>query len=287
METKSVYTIDQNHNGPIAELVQFSNHGSLTKTFIKRNLKTLYNRSLLGWLWSVVNPLTVLIIYTLVFGRILNGDASVPPGPDGLKSFTLYLFSALVTWNFYSELSVGVMTSFAGTLNLRSRVYFPTSCAIFASFVSVLLVLGVEMLVLVGAYIRVVGFSMTFLLVVPILGLVGIFGLGVGLILASPNIRFRDVGHFYNVFLRLLFFMTPIIYPISLLSGKHIYGVEIKSILLLNPLTHFVEAIRQVTYFQETPTIGLWIVLLTLSSCSIALGWMVFVKYSPKVIEST
>lgn len=287
MQKNSVRIIDEKQNGPIRELNEFFNYKSLTKTLAKRNLKTLYNRSLLGWVWSVLHPLATLLIYSIVFGKILNGNGSVPFGAEELKSFPMYLFSALVIWNAYSEISVGVLTSFANSINLRSRVYFPISCAIFASFISGFIVLGVEILVLVGAYLVVVGPSLTFFIVLPAFVLAGIFGLGIGLMLAAANVQYRDVGHLYSIFLRLLFFMTPIIYPMNLLTGKKVFTLDLEKVLLLNPLTHFVSFIREVTYFQKVPEYSQWILMLILSSLSLVFGWGVFVRFSPKVIENS
>lgn len=287
IQKNSIRILDKNQNSSIRELNEFLNYKGLTKTLAKRNLKTVYNRSFLGWMWSVLHPLATLLIYSIVFGKILNGNGSVPSGAEGLKSFPMYLFSALVIWNAYSELSVGVMTSFANSINLRSRVYFPISCAVFASFISGFIVLGVEILVLVGAYLVIVGPSLTFFLVLPAFILAGFFGLGVGLMLAAANIRHRDVGHLYSVFLRLLFFMTPIIYPMNLLDGKKVFAFDLDKVLLLNPLTHFVVFIREVTYFQKIPGLSQWALILSLSSLSLIFGWGAFVRFSPKVIENS
>ena len=252
---------------------------------LRRELRTQYNRSLLGWAWSLINPLTTLLIYSVVFGVILSGNELVPRGASGIKSFPLFLFSALVAWNVYSTVSTEVMRSFAESLQLRNRVYFPPGCPVLVTVVSSLVVLAVEVVVLAVAFLVTTSPHHSMLGLVPVVLLMALLGLGVGLLLSVPNVRYRDVGYLYGVFLRFFFFLTPIIYSMSVLEGKEVAGIDLETAIRLNPLTHYVDAIRRVTYVHAWPSAKLWLTMAVVSFGAVALGWTMFVRHAPDATE--
>ena len=280
-----VIVITARLRGPIMEWQETWRHRELMAHMLRRELRTQYNRSLLGWAWSLINPLTTLLIYNIVFGVILSGNDGVPRGSAGMQSFTLFLFSALVAWNVFSTVSTEVMRSFAGSLELRNRVYFPAGCPVLVSAVSSLVVLSVEVIVLAAAFLVATPVNLTLLGVLPVVFLAAFLGLGVGLLLSVPNVRYRDVGYLYGVFLRFFFFLTPIIYPMSILDGKEISGISLDAAIRLNPLTHYVDAMRRVTYTQEWPTVKLWAIMSVVSLAAVVVGWSEFAKHAPDATE--
>ena len=279
----TVSTADR--RGPVEEWIETWRHRELMAHMLRRELRTQYNRSLLGWAWSLINPLTTLLIYSVVFGIILSGNDVVPRGAAGIQSFPLFLFSALVAWNVYSTVSTEVMQSFAGSLQLRNRIYFPAGCQVLVSAVSALIVLTVEVAVLAVAFLVATPVHFALLGLVPVVVLAALLGLGVGLMLSVPNVRYRDVGYLYGVFLRFFFFLTPIIYPMSILEGKEVAGLRLDAAIRLNPLTHYVDAIRRVTYVHEWPPAKLWAIMLTMSLAAVVVGWSAFTKYAPDAAE--
>lgn len=283
MADVTVSTADR--RGPVGEWRETWYHRELMAHMLRRELRTQYNRSLLGWAWSLVNPLTTLLIYSVVFGVILSGNDFVPRGSAGIQSFPLFLFSALVAWNVFSTVSTEVMASFAGSLQLRNRVYFPAGCSVLVSAASSVIVLAVEVVVLAVAFLVATPVDLTLLGVLPVVVLAAFLGLGVGLLLSVPNVRYRDVGYLYGVFLRFFFFLTPIIYPMSILEGKEIAGVSLDTAIRLNPLTHYVDAIRRVTYTHEWPPAELWAIMLVVSLAAVVAGWSAFTRQAPDATE--
>jgi len=271
--------------GPFEEWIETWRHRELMAHMLRRELRTQYNRSLLGWAWSLINPLTTLLIYSVVFGVILSGGDAVPRGAAGIQSFPLFLFSALVAWNVFSTVSTEVMQSFAGSLQLRNRIYFPAGCQVLVSVVSSLVVLAVEVAVLAVAFLVATPVHLALLGLVPIVVLAALLGFGVGLFLSVPNVRYRDVGYLYGVFLRFFFFLTPIIYPMSILEGKEIAGLSLDTTIRLNPLTHYVDAIRRVTYMHEWPPAKLWAIMFTISLAVALVGWTSFARQAPDATE--
>ncbi len=251
----------------------------------RRELRTQYNRSLLGWVWSVLNPLTTLLIYGTVFGLILGANDSVSVGANDLKSFAHYLISGLVIWNVFSITSTDVMHAFAQSIHLRHRVYFPPAAPLMARALTSVTTNGVELAVLVVAYAAYGNVGWSFLALIPTLVLTAIFGLGVGLLLSVPNIRFRDVGYLYTVFLRLFFYLTPLVYPAELVKDKDLWGLDLEVALKLNPVTHFVDAARRCTYVLEMPSGKLWLIMVGCAVVSFAVGWAAFARFAPNASE--
>ena len=106
----------------------------LVANFAQRELKSRYRRSLLGWLWSLINPMTTILIYTLVFSVILRAEP--PPAGDGSKTFALYLFSGLVPWTLFATMVNGPMDWLNAVAELLRKISFPADAAIFGGAVA-------------------------------------------------------------------------------------------------------------------------------------------------------
>ena len=250
----------------------------------RRKLQIRYNRSLLGWAWSLIHPLAILLIYTLVFGTILAGERNIVPNPDGLESFGHFLFSALVIWFVFQQVSTTAIGAFAESLMLRKRLYFPPTAPIIAGVVAGLVGNGVEIVVLLVAFLVVGSVSMTFLGLLFVVPLTAMFALGVGLVLAPLNARFRDVGHLYQVILRLAFFTTPIIYTADVVPETYA-GVPLRRLLQLNPVSWMTEASRSLTFSQQWPNGEGWLVMSSAAVLSLCIGWYVFHRLVDDVVE--
>jgi ABC-type polysaccharide/polyol phosphate export permease len=250
----------------------------------RRKLQIRYNRSLLGWAWSLIHPVAILLIYTLVFGTILSGERNLTPNPDGLESFGHFLFSALVIWFVFQQVSTTAIGSFAESLMLRKRLYFPPIAPVLAGVIAGLVGNGVEVLVLVVAFLVVGSISFTFLGLLLIVPITAVFALGVGLALAPLNARFRDVGHLYQVILRLAFFTTPIIYTADVIPETYA-GLPLRQLLRLNPVSWMTEASRSLTYSQQWPSVEAWVIMVSSSAASLLLGWYLFHRLVDDVVE--
>ena len=258
------------------------------KQFVKdqtsRKIQIRYNRSLLGWTWSLIHPLAVLLIYTLVFGTILPGQRNVTPNPDGLDSFSHFLFSGLVIWFVFQQVSTNAIGSFVESLMLRKRLYFPPIAPVLAAVAAGLVGNAVETFVLLSAFVLVGSISYVFIGVILVVLLTAIFALGVGLMLAPLNARFRDVGHLYDVLLRLAFFVTPIIYTVGVVPETY-GGLPLRSIIRANPLTWMVEASRSLAFDQTWPETTSWLVMTAIALFSFCTGWYVFHRLVDDVVE--
>jgi ABC-type polysaccharide/polyol phosphate export permease len=255
----------------------------LIANLARRELKSKYKRSLLGWFWSLLNPAMTLLIYTLVFGTFL--PVTPPVGGNGrLNSFALFLFAGLVVWNTFNGVVTGAMASLTGAGPLLKKVYFPPACPAIANSLTVLNQAAIEAAILVAIMIAVDNASWTFLLYPVLLLLLVAFALGLGLVLSVGNVYFRDVGYLVGVALQMLFYTTPIIYPLSIVPAR-VGPVPAAEIIRWNPLTQFVEASRSLFYLLEIPSSSTMIYLVVVSVGSLVIGMWIFERTSYNITE--
>ena len=255
----------------------------LIGNFAGREIKGKYKGSLLGSAWSLLNPLATLAIYSLVFGFIIRFPTPVA-GNGHTTNFTIYLFTALVVWNFFSSVATSGMGALVMAGPLLRKIYFPPFAPVIGSAGAVLNQTAIEFGLLFVVYLVVGNISWTFLLVPFLLLLLAAFSLGIGLILAVMNARFRDVSYIVTVLLSLLFYMSPIIYPISLVTDLYDKHPWLR-LYEFNPVTAFIEAFRSVLWHLEFPGWG-WLAYLTVVSIVVLMaGWTFFQRKSADVSE--
>jgi len=266
----------------MSQLQTIWNHRPLVANFAQRELKSRYRRSLLGWTWSLINPLSTILIYTLVFSTIFR--AAPPPMGNGTENFALYLFSGIVSWNLFATMVTGPMDWLAGVADLLRKIRFPPDAAIFGGASSGAVQTLIESAVLL-AVMAVVGNSATQMILLPyVLFTTMMFGLGIGFVLSIANAHFRDVRHLVAVVLNMLFFLCPIVYPPSLVPEEK-WGVPLLDIVSLNPMYQYIAATRDSTYLGEWSS---WLRLVSIGVVAVvtfAAGWSYFVKASVDISE--
>lgn len=246
------------HTGPSARPLRLSpaarTGARLVRSFAERETKALYKRNLLGWLWSLLKPLTTVAVYSLVFGVIYR--AAAPPTANGLAEvFALYLFSGLVVWNVFSTIVNGSMRWMDGVSELRKKIYFPTETALIGGAAATLLQSSLEalVLVLIMAVLANVSWTLVFLPVAMLLA--ALFALGLGFAAAIVNARYRDIQHLTTIVLSVGFFMVPIVYTPDIVPDRA-YGLPVARLVELNPLNSVIAVARDAVYFLEAPDIA-------------------------------
>jgi ABC-type polysaccharide/polyol phosphate export permease len=271
--------------GPIAAVRETASYSDFVRYQTVRDLKMRYQRSLLGWAWSIVNPITSLIIYSVVFGTILGGNRELPPNPDGLDNYALYLFSAQVVFSLFQSGSSQTMNSFQQAVMLRRRLYFPPASLAIARVSGLLVDTGVEALMLLVFFLIAGSIGLTFLQLIPLIALMALFAFGVGLLLSVPNVRFADVGFAYQVVLRMLFFLPPIIWVYDENTPPADYFLPLRAIVEHNPLFTYVSAARDATYLQVWIAPETWLKLAALSFATTIAGWVLFHRSADDAAE--
>ena len=266
----------------MAYVTQVWSYRGLIGNLAQRELKSRYKRSVLGWLWSLINPASTLLIYTVVFGTVMRIEPPVA-GNRELTSFALYLFAALLVWNFFNGVVVGSMGSLIGAGPLLKKVYFPPECPAIANVLTVLIQTGIEAGILVAVMIVVGNVSWTFLLFPYILLLLVMFSLGIGMVLSLLNVYLRDINYLVGIAMNLLFYGTPIVYPYTLVEENAPTWAQV--VVTLNPLTQFVGASRDIFYLLQVPSAARLLGLTAVSVITFAGGWAIFIAKSKDVSE--
>lgn len=242
----------------------------LLSELVARDIKIKYRRSVLGVLWTLLNPLCMMIILSIVFSNIFKFD---------VENFPLYVLSGQVVFNFFNDATTSSMTSIINNASLIKKVYVPKYLFVLSRTVSsvINLMASFTALLLVMTATRAELHWTVFLVFIP-LALVIVFSLGIGLILAALTVRFRDIMHLYSVFTTGLLYLTPVIYPMSILPNT------IRMIVMINPLTNYLIMFRNVMFYNTLPSVFSLLLGCLEALAAIAVGIYVFYKNQDEFI---
>lgn len=218
----------------------FYNYKDLLKQLVRKDLKLKYRRSFLGYVWSVLNPLLVMIVMAIVFSTMFNRN---------IENFPVYLFCGQIMFNYMNQSTHQALSSINGNAALLKKTYVPKYIFTFAKITSGLidLVFSLGALIIVMLATRAV-FSWHFILVPFVLLQLYVFCLGLGLFLAQANVFFRDIQYIYNAVTTAWLYLTPIFYPIDLLPSQVLWAVK-----HLNPMYFYIGQFRDLVYYNRLP----------------------------------
>ncbi|QOR47245.1 ABC transporter permease [Trueperella pecoris] len=256
-----------------------------------REVKGKYKRTALGQLWSLANPVALMIVYSFVFAIVIR--VNVPPGdPSGTSLFVLWLMCGLLPWTFFANIVNGSMSAVTGNENLIKKVYFPRWVLVISNTLAAAYQHIFEILILV-LVILLTGSNI--LLYVPMVVLtvflLALFATGVGFFAAIGNVYFRDTQHFIGILLQLGFYASPIVYPVSYVRevsdhvGAIVGPIKIIDLYNLNPFVHFASIFRNLMYDGRWPD---WTTFGMMSLVSIGVffwGWRTFTKRQDYLAE--
>lgn len=236
----------------------------LIALLVQRDLRVRYRGSLLGYVWSMLNPLLYMVILTLVFSHVVRVKS---------ESYALFILSGIMVWNlFHQTVSIG-MNSIVSSGHLLKKVSIPGLLFPTASIFGVMINFGLSFVpfVIISVVLRTPP-PMTVLLlplfVIPYVAF--IWGLTVGI--ASINVKFRDIGHAMEPFLQMLFYATPVVYPMDVIPAKW------RFILELNPIAHFLGVFRGLMLTGSLPSPQEILLLLAFAAGACLLGYFVYRK---------
>jgi lipopolysaccharide transport system permease protein len=253
----------------IKEIFEFK---EMIKSFTIRDLKTRYKGSFLGFLWTFINPLLQLLVYSMMFPLILKISE---------KNYAMFLFVAIIPWGFFGTSIQGACGIIIGNSNLVTKVYFPREILPITYILSALCntifsySIVFPMLLLFKIPITINILWLPIILIVQ-----AIFNLGLAFIVSSVNVFFRDLEYLISVGIIALYFMTPVMYNIRILPLKYQH-----LLLLLNPMAGFITMYRDVTYYGTMPKIKLLLYLFTISILIFIIGYVTFQKLQKKFAE--
>ncbi|APC20321.1 lipopolysaccharide transport system permease protein [Pseudomonas protegens] len=244
---------------------------------VKREFQSKYRNSLLGVAWTVLQPLAMIIVYTVIFSQVMRAKL---PGAESLFGYSIYLCAGILTWGFFSEIVGRAQNIFIENANLLKKLSFPRLC------LPVILVLSACLnftiiFTLFTAFLLISGQfpGWVFVALFPVFLIQILFSVGLGITLGVLNVFFRDVGQLFGVVLQFWFWLTPIVYPASILPAA------VKSLMEFNPMASFIGAYQKILVYGQWPVWGtLWFPAL-LSICLCAWALRLFRKHSGELVD--
>ncbi len=230
---------------------------------IKREFQSKYRNSLLGATWTILNPLAMIIIYTVIFAGVMKAKL---PGVDSTFAYSIYLCAGTLTWGLFVEIITRCQNMFIDNANLLKKISFPRLClpvtVVANSLLNFSIVFGLftAFLIISGNFP-----GLAYLALIPLLILLIAFAAGLGMVLGVLNVFFRDIGQFFTIFISFWFWLTPIVYPLNILSG------QIQAMMKFNPMANFMLAVQTVLVRGQWPH---WEQLSYIGVLAIVLCWL-------------
>ena len=218
----------------------------LLKQLVKTDFKLRYQGSVLGYAWSLLRPILLFLILYLVFVQGLKLGSDIP-------HFPIYLLLGIVIWNFFAEMTSLSLTSVVGRGDLIRKIRIPRWIIVMSSSVTALINLGLNLLV-VGVFLLFndVNLMRSAVLLPAILIQLYIFSLGLSLILAASFVKYRDIGYIWEVVLQAGFYLTPIIYSLTVIKD-----VTFQKLIMVSPVATAMQDARHAVVTPNAPTIGM------------------------------
>ncbi len=249
----------------------FRHYRPLLEQLVMKDIKLKYRRSILGYLWSILNPLMIMVIMVMIFSNMFRFE---------IVNYPVYLIIGQTIFNFVSEATNQAMWSITGNSGLLKKTYVPkcifTISKVTSAFINVVFALGAMGIVFLICRVH---FTIYMLFIPVILLQVYIFALGVGLFLAQGTVFFRDIQYIYSAFLTAWMYATPIFYPIDQLSFRLMWGIK-----HFNPLYAYITQFRTVVLNGCFPDPRLIIYGFMTAMATLIIGSCFFLKTQDKFI---
>ncbi len=260
----------------------FKRYTPLLKNLVTKDIKIKYRRSALGIAWSILNPMLTMIVLTQVFSMLLRVQ---------IENFATYYIVGSAMWGFFSEATTISLDAILGSASLIKKVYipkyiFPLEKCLYSlvnfmfSLIAVLIVMLFQ-----GVYPT----FTSLLFPIPVFYCF-LFTCGMCLILSAVTVYFRDIAHLYSVFLTMWIYLTPILYPVSLIKDalnanpESLLYKTVNIVVQVNPMTHFVQYFRSVVMYSEIPGLKENLGCFGVGAGVFLLGCLIFKKAEGKFI---
>ena len=257
-----------------------------------REIRAQYKRTALGRIWSLINPLATLAIYSVVFGILFK---SAPPvgANSGLNSFVLWMACGLIPWMFMSNAIIQGMGALQANSGLLTKVYFPRHVLVTSSVLGLATTFLTELVVLL--VIMTVAGGPRVLLYIPILIVVVLlnigFALGIALGLSVAVAYFGDIQHLWGLFNQVWFYASGVLFPLSIVAGgeetlrAHGWHIPLVKMFEVNPAFEFITAYRSVLYDFAIPSPMQWLSLVGWTAGTLLVGAWIFQRFQGRVVE--
>ncbi|HBJ1651886.1 TPA: ABC transporter permease [Clostridium botulinum] len=254
----------------ITQMRTFKSYNGLLWEFVKRDIKLKYRNSILGILWSMLNPLLVMVVLTFIFSNLFKNK---------IPNFPVYCLSGRLIYDFFSQSTNQCMNSITGKSSLIKKIYVPKYLYPLSRVISTFIIFLISLIPLIIIMILTkVKISIMFMfLLYPLICLL-LLSLGWGLILATVNVFFRDMQHLYSVVLLIIMYASAIFYSADIINPKYV------KILNLNPIYPIINVFRDCILYGRITNMESWILSLVYAIIAVIIGLIVFYKKQDRFI---
>lgn len=240
-------------------------------SLVRKDLRTRYKGSLLGFLWTFINPLFQLIVYSIVFSYIMRVN---------LPNYYIFMFVGLLPWMFFCTCVQGGAVSVMSSADLLKKIYFPRIVLPIATVSAAFLNMMFSMIIMfVALFISGIGISKYIIYFPFILILLYLLGLGLAFMFSACNVYFRDLEHILGILTMSMFYVTPVIYPMEMVPEKFL------PLFKLNPMAYIICGFQDIFYYERAPQIETLGNIIFFSILILIIGYSVFQKLQKNFVE--
>jgi lipopolysaccharide transport system permease protein len=244
---------------------------------LKREFQSKYRNSLLGATWTVLNPLAMIVVYTVIFAQVMHSRLQ---GVDSTFAYSIYLCAGVLTWGLFAEITGRAQTVFLENANLIKKLQFPRIClpiiVVCNALLNFAIIFGLFTIFLLASG----NFpGWVFLALVPVLLVLILFAIGIGMVLGVLNVFFRDVGQFFTILLQFWFWFTPIVYSPNILPEG------VRDLLKYNPMAPVIMACQSILVYGRVPDWASLLPVTVLAVVFCVLGMQLFRKRAGEMVD--
>ena len=246
---------------------------------VKREFQSKYMNAMLGALWSLLSPLAMIVVYTVIFSEVMHNKLP-GAGGDARFAYSIYLCAGILTWGLFAEIVARGQNMFIEQANLIKKISFPRIClpliAVLNALVNFGIIFGLFIVFLVASH----NFpGWVFFALLPVLAVQVLLAIGLGMVTGVLNVFFRDVGQFFQIFIQFWFWLTPVVYPAAILPPA------LRDLLVFNPMAAVTGGFQDVLLHGRAPD---WAGLLPAALCALVLcvlGLRLFRKRAGEMVD--
>ena len=244
---------------------------------VKREFQSQYTNALLGAVWTIVRPLAMIVVYTIIFAQVMQAKL---PGLGNAFSYSIYLCAGVLTWGFFTEALTKTQNVFLENASLLKKISVPRLSlpviAVLNASINFFIIFGLftVFLLLSGNFP-----GLVFVSLLPLLALQIAFSVGLGVTLGVLNVFFRDIGQFFIVALQFWFWLTPVVYPIGILPA------EVRPIVEMNPMTALIGSYQRVLVEGQWPLWNSLLPIAVLAAVFCVLGLRLFRQHAGEMVD--
>jgi ABC-2 type transport system permease protein len=252
---------------PLRNILQYRD---LVRELVLRDLKVRYRRSAIGFLWTMLQPLAMMLVLQMVFSHLFRFSIE--------ENYTVYVLAGLLFWNFFSQSIVASMNSLRGNAGLLSKVPVPIAVFPLATVISGVINLLLALIPLLALMVLTGHPLQPALLFLPVAILIAaVFTLGAGLLLSPLAVFFGDVVELVGVAMTLLLYLTPVIYPMSIVPARFLWVVR------FNPVRSILEVFRDPIYYGKVPPLSHLAVAVAVAAVVLLIGSVTFRRSADRI----